>query len=105
MLGFCCNDAHLEEIVRWFSLFVAKRLVLGYLGSMDYFTPIQVGCFRPVTSLQTNLLTSYDHFHGHPSIADVSFLHRPFADHSARVPATSILALPPSPSSGGNISW
>ena len=29
---------------------------------MDYFTPIKVGWIRP-----PNLLTSYDHFHGHPS--------------------------------------
>ena len=40
-----------------------------YLGSMDYFTPIKVGWIRPgyVDEFTQLTITSYDHFHEHPS--------------------------------------
>ncbi len=37
---------------------------------MDYFTPITVGWIRPgyVGEITQLTITSYDHFHGHPSM-------------------------------------
>ena len=36
---------------------------------MDYFTPIKVGWIRPgyIGEIYQLTITSYDHFHGHPS--------------------------------------